>query len=170
MALTHVQFGSNCLAASATSHLLTSQRRYNVHVRLRQSGGIATGTVINVPTKILITEDEHELRQILKETMEKAGYEVVTANNGREALESVRIESPDVVLMDVMMPEMNGFEAMRLIKEDPATAHIPVVMLTGLEDDSNISKGWRMGTSLYLKKPFVPGQLISYIKLILDRD
>jgi DNA-binding response OmpR family regulator len=126
--------------------------------------------VTTVPTKILITEDEHELRQILKESMEKAGYEVVTASNGREAVECVNVEAPDVVLMDVMMPEMNGFEALRKIKENPATAHIPVVMLTGLDDDANTTKGWKMGTSLYLKKPFVPGQLISYIKLILDRD
>ncbi|HEX8235125.1 MAG TPA: response regulator [Abditibacteriaceae bacterium] len=130
----------------------------------------STGTVTNVPTKILITEDEHELCQLLKEHMEKAGYEVVTASNGREAVERVGIEAPDVVLMDVMMPEMNGFEAMRQIKENPSTAHIPVVMLTGLDDDISTTRGWKMGTSLYLKKPFVPGQLISYIKLILDHD
>jgi DNA-binding response OmpR family regulator len=126
--------------------------------------------VTNVPTKILITEDEQELCQLLKASMENAGYEVVTANNGREAVERVKAEAPDVVLMDVMMPEMNGFEAMRALKDNPSTAHIPVVMLTGLDDDANTTKGWQMGTSLYLKKPFVPGQFISYIELILDRD
>jgi DNA-binding response OmpR family regulator len=124
----------------------------------------------NGPTKILITEDEQELRQMLKLTMESAGYQVVTANNGREALERLNSDLPDVVLMDVMMPEMNGFDAMRKIKENPSTAHIPVVMLTALDDDASTAKGWKMGTSLYLKKPFVPGQLISYIQLILDRD
>ncbi len=124
----------------------------------------------NVATKILITDDEEELRDVLKQSMEKAGYEVVTAGNGREAVERVNIDAPDLVLMDVMMPEMNGFDAMRKIKENPSTAHIPVVMLTALDDDMNTTKGWKMGTSLYLKKPFVPGQLISYIKLILDRD
>ena len=121
-------------------------------------------------TKILITDDEEELRNVLKQSMENAGYEVVTAGNGREAVERVNLDAPDLVLMDVMMPEMNGFDAMRKIKENPSTAHIPVVMLTALDDDMNTAKGWKMGTSLYLKKPFVPAQLISYIKLILDLD
>jgi CheY-like chemotaxis protein len=123
-----------------------------------------------VSTKILIAEDEAELRLMLKTSMEHAGYEVVTASNGLEALDRIRSDTPDVVLLDVLMPDMDGFEALSKLKANPSTSHIPVVMLTGLNDDTDISKGWKLGTSLYMTKPFVPEQLISYIQNVLERD
>lgn len=121
-------------------------------------------------SKILVVDDEASIISMMKTSIELAGYEVVTASNGREALESVATERPDVVVMDVMMPEMDGFQALEKLKANPDTSHIPVVMLTGLNDDYDIAKGWKKGNSLYLQKPFIPVQLISYLQLILKLD
>jgi two-component system alkaline phosphatase synthesis response regulator PhoP/two-component system response regulator VicR len=82
---------------------------------------------IRMDKKILAVDDEKHILRLVQINLEKAGYTVITGSNGREAVELVRAESPDLVVMDVMMPEMDGFEALKLLKADPLTASVPVI-------------------------------------------
>jgi two-component system alkaline phosphatase synthesis response regulator PhoP/two-component system response regulator VicR len=100
--------------------------------------------------------------------LEKAGYDVITATNGREAVDAVRAQRPDLIVMDVMMPEMDGFEALSILKGDEATADIPVVMLTAKAQDADVFQGWQSGADLYLTKPFNPMELLTFVKRIMD--
>ena len=118
--------------------------------------------------KILAVDDEKHILRLVQINLEKAGYEVVTGSNGREALEKVRSEKPELVVMDVMMPEMDGFEALKQLKADPETANIPVIMLTAKAQDADVFHGWQSGADLYLTKPFNPMELLTFVKRIFD--
>ena len=118
--------------------------------------------------KILAVDDEKHILRLVQINLEKAGYEVVTGSNGREALEKVRSEKPELIVMDVMMPEMDGFEALKQLKADPETADIPVIMLTAKAQDADVFHGWQSGADLYLTKPFNPMELLTFVKRIFD--
>lgn len=118
--------------------------------------------------RILVVDDEKHILRLVQINLEKAGYLVVTASNGREALEAVALERPDLVVMDVMMPEMDGLEALQKLKENEQTADIPVVMLTAKAQDADVFQGWQSGADLYLTKPFNPIELLTFVKRILD--
>lgn len=118
--------------------------------------------------KILAVDDEKHIVRLVQINLQKAGYEVTTAGNGREALESVAAERPDLIVMDVMMPEMDGFAALQKLKDDPSTANIPVIMLTAKAQDADVFKGWQSGADLYLTKPFNPAELITFVKRIFE--
>ena len=117
--------------------------------------------------KILAVDDEKHIVRLVQINLEKEGYEVVTATNGREALEKVASEKPELIIMDVMMPELDGFGALKILKEDPATASIPVIMLTAKAQDADVFQGWKSGADLYLTKPFNPQELLTFVKRIL---
>lgn len=118
--------------------------------------------------KILAVDDEKHIVRLVQINLQKAGYEVTTASNGREALESVAEQHPDLIVMDVMMPEMDGFAALQKLKENPATAKIPVIMLTAKAQDEDVFKGWKSGADLYLTKPFNPAELLTFVKRIFE--
>ena len=118
--------------------------------------------------KILAVDDEKHILRLVQINLEKAGYEVITASNGAQAVEKVRSEKPALIVMDVMMPEMTGFEALQILKNDPETSAIPVVMLTAKAQDSDVFHGWQSGADLYLTKPFNPMELLTFVKRILD--
>lgn len=118
--------------------------------------------------KILAVDDERHIVRLVQINLEKEGYEVVTASNGREALEKVSSEKPDLIVMDVMMPEMDGFEALKRLKDNSATAQIPVIMLTAKAQDADVFRGWQSGVDLYLTKPFNPMELITFVKRIFE--
>ena len=118
--------------------------------------------------KILAVDDERHIVRLVQINLEKEGYEVVTASNGREALEKVDSEKPDLVVMDVMMPEMDGFEALKRLKDNEKTASIPVIMLTAKAQDADVFRGWQSGVDLYLTKPFNPMELITFVKRIFE--
>lgn len=121
--------------------------------------------------KILVVDDEPALARILEVNLTRAGYEVVTAGDGRDALTTVERENPDLVLMDVMMPFMDGFEALRLLKEDPKTADLPVVMLTARAHRTDLQEGLERGADMYVTKPVNPQELLGLIeRLFADRD
>jgi two-component system alkaline phosphatase synthesis response regulator PhoP/two-component system response regulator VicR len=120
-----------------------------------------------MPRKILAVDDERHIVRLVQINLEKEGYEVVTASTGREALEKVASENPDLIVMDVMMPEMDGFEALEKLKADPETANIPVIMLTAKAQDADVFSGWQKGADLYLTKPFNPAELLTFVKRIL---
>lgn len=118
--------------------------------------------------RILAVDDEKHIVRLVQINLEKAGYEVVTASNGREAVEAALEHKPDLIVMDVMMPEMDGFEALQLLKNDPQTEAIPVVMLTAKAQDADVFQGWQSGADLYLTKPFNPMELLTFVRRILD--
>lgn len=120
-------------------------------------------------TKILVAEDERDIRDLIAFTLRFAGYEVITANNGEEAVQLTRQEIPDLVLTDVRMPKMTGYEACRLIKAEPATQHIPVVFLSAKGQEAEVQSGLDAGGDEYLLKPFAPDQLTRKVAEILSK-
>ena len=118
--------------------------------------------------KILAVDDEKHIVRLVQINLQKEGYDVVTASTGREALEQVERENPDLVIMDVMMPEMGGFEALQIMKADEKTAQIPIIMLTAKAQDADVFQGWKSGADLYLTKPFNPQELLTFVKRILQ--
>jgi two-component system alkaline phosphatase synthesis response regulator PhoP/two-component system response regulator VicR len=121
-----------------------------------------------MPKKILAVDDERHIVRLVEVNLQRAGYEVVTAFDGREALEKVKSENPDLVVLDVMMPYMDGFEVLKNLKADPATAEIPVIMLTAKAQDADVFRGWQSGVDCYLTKPFNPMELLTFVKRIFD--
>src|SRR5438045_3540674 len=121
-----------------------------------------------MPKKILAVDDERHIIRLVEVNLQRAGYEVVTAYDGREALEKVKSEKPDLVVLDVMMPYMDGFEVLKNLKQDPVTAEIPVIMLTAKAQDADVFRGWQSGVDCYLTKPFNPMELLTFVKRIFE--
>lgn len=121
-----------------------------------------------MPSKILAVDDEKHIVRLVQINLQKEGYEVATASTGKEALEKVSEFSPDLIVMDVMMPEMDGFEALKKLKENPATREIPVIMLTAKAQDADVFRGWQSGADLYLTKPFNPAELLTFVRRLLQ--
>jgi CheY-like chemotaxis protein len=119
--------------------------------------------------KILIAEDERDIRDLIAFTLQFAGHQVLTANNGEEAVQLTLKEIPDLVLTDVRMPKMTGYEACKLIKADPTTQHIPVVFLSAKGQEAEVQTGLDSGGDEYLLKPFAPDQLTRKVAEILGR-
>jgi two-component system alkaline phosphatase synthesis response regulator PhoP len=118
-------------------------------------------------TKILIAEDEPDIRELVAFTLRFAGYEVVTAANGEEAVQLAVKEMPDLALMDVRMPRMTGYDACRAMKSNPDLKDIPVVFLSAKGQESEIATGIEAGAEEYLLKPFAPDQLTERVRAIL---
>lgn len=121
-----------------------------------------------MPKKILAVDDEKHIVRLVQVNLERAGYQVVTANDGKEALQKVADENPDLVVLDVMMPYMDGFEVLQNLRRNPSTRDIPVIMLTAKAQDADVFKGWQSGVDCYLTKPFNPMELLSFVKRIFD--
>ncbi len=117
--------------------------------------------------KILIAEDEPDIRELVALILELDGYEIVQARDGQDAVEKARTERPDLILMDVRMPRMTGYEACETLKADPATQHIPVVFLSAKGQAGEVEAGLRAGAVAYLLKPFDAEDLLAQVKRIL---
>jgi twitching motility two-component system response regulator PilH len=116
--------------------------------------------------KILIVDDSATDRQFLLEALGKQGYNCVTAENGEEAVRKSKSESPDLILMDVVMPGTSGFQATRAITRDEATKHIPVILCTSKNQDTDKIWGLRQGARDYVHKPVNASELLNKIKAI----
>ncbi|MFA5143227.1 MAG: response regulator [Candidatus Omnitrophota bacterium] len=103
--------------------------------------------------KILIVDDERDFVRLLAERFETRGFDIIKAFNGAEALEKAHLENPDIIVLDLMMPVMNGYDACRKLKIDDNLKNIPVVMLTGKFEPSDIEFGKEVGADAYLTKP-----------------
>lgn len=119
--------------------------------------------------RILVAEDERDIRDLISFTLQFAGHQVITANNGEEAVQLALQEIPDLVLTDVRMPKMTGYEACKLIKADPTTQHIPVIFLSAKGQEAEVQTGLESGADEYLLKPFAPDQLTRKVAEILGR-
>jgi two-component system alkaline phosphatase synthesis response regulator PhoP len=120
-------------------------------------------------TKILVAEDERDIRDLITFTLRFANYDVVAAANGEEAVTLARQEVPDLIMMDVRMPRMTGYEACAAIKAIPNLKDIPVIFLSAKGQDSEIQAGLQAGAEEYLLKPFAPDQLTARIQAILAK-
>jgi two-component system alkaline phosphatase synthesis response regulator PhoP len=119
--------------------------------------------------KILVAEDERDIRELIGFTLRYAGFEVELAINGIEAIEKAAAMQPDLVILDVRMPRMTGYEACRKLKEDPVTAEIPIVFLSAKGQEIEIEQGLASGALEYIVKPFAPDELASQVRDILKR-
>jgi two-component system KDP operon response regulator KdpE len=130
------------------------------------SPGVDTTMAKEDAKLILIADDEARMRRFMQMNLDLEGYRVIEASNGLEAIDRVREDLPDLVLLDVMMPELDGFEALRIIRE---TSTVPVIMLTVRDDESDKVKGLELGADDYVTKPFSPRELASRIKAVIRR-
>jgi DNA-binding response OmpR family regulator len=119
--------------------------------------------------RILIAEDEPDIRELVAFTLRFAGHEVITTSNGEEALRQASQLIPDIIIMDVRMPKMTGYDACRAMKADIMLKDIPVVFLSAKGQDSEIQTGLGVGAEDYLLKPFAPDQLAERVKAILTK-
>jgi len=117
-----------------------------------------------VKAKILIVDDEPEVIDLIKYNFEEAGFEVQCAMDGSEALEKVRSDSPDLILLDVMLPGLDGLEICKILRSHPATAAIPIIMLTAKADEIDRVIGLELGADDYVTKPFSPRELLLRVK------
>jgi two-component system KDP operon response regulator KdpE len=115
---------------------------------------------------ILVVDDEPRMIQFIRMNLELEGYRVMQASNGLDALDKVRDELPDLVILDVMMPDLDGFETLRILRE---TSDVPVVMLTVKSEEDDIVRGLRLGADDYVTKPFSPRELSSRVQALLRR-
>jgi len=117
--------------------------------------------------KILIAEDERDIRDLITFTLQYAGYEVTATSNGEEAYAKAKEILPDLILLDVRMPRMTGYEACEKIKSDPLTERIPVVFLSAKGQEVEVKTGLEAGAEEYILKPFAPDQLTERVRAIL---
>ncbi|KKQ65417.1 MAG: hypothetical protein A3F95_02875 [Candidatus Nealsonbacteria bacterium RIFCSPLOWO2_12_FULL_39_31] len=118
--------------------------------------------------KILIIEDDKFLRRVISRKLSGEGYEIIEALDGEKGLKSAQEDRPDLILLDLILPGIDGFEALARIKKDPAIANIPVIILSNLGQKEDIDKGMKMGATDYLiKAHFTPGEITARIEKIL---
>lgn len=117
--------------------------------------------------KILVVDDETSIVTLLKFNLEQNGFEVVTANDGLEAIEQVKKESPDVMVLDLMLPKMDGMDVVKTLRLDKI--HVPVLMLTAKDDEFDKILGLEMGADDYMTKPFSPREVVARVRAILRR-
>jgi DNA-binding response OmpR family regulator len=118
--------------------------------------------------KILIAEDERDIRDLITFTLRFAGYEVTATTDGEEAYETAQRILPDLILLDVRMPGMNGYDACKKIKANDKTQHIPVVFLSAKGQEAEVQTGIDAGAAEYIIKPFSPDQLTERVQAILE--
>lgn len=119
--------------------------------------------------KILVVEDEESLLKLESILLTSKGYEVKGVSNGPAALEALAEEKPDLVLLDIMLPAMDGFEVCRRIKSDPATKDLPVIMLTAKKSREDMARGQEVGADWYITKPFKSANVIETIQRFLNK-
>ena len=119
-----------------------------------------------MPLKVLVCDDERHIVRLIQVNLERQGYTVVTAFDGKEGLEKIRSEKPNLVVLDVMMPYMDGFEVLKTLRREPETENLPVIMLTAKAQDKDVFEGYHYGADMYLTKPFNPMELVAFVKRI----
>src|SRR5437867_13325416 len=119
--------------------------------------------------KILVVDDEPDAVELVEFNLKSAGYEVVTAADGSEALKKARAHSPDVIVLDLMLPEVDGLEVCKILRRDPATSAIPIIMLTAKAAEVDRVLGLELGADDYVTKPFSPRELVARVRAVMRR-
>jgi two-component system phosphate regulon response regulator PhoB len=130
---------------------------------------ISTATIPTSRKRILVVEDEEDILELVEYNLGKNGFAVVSVTSGEEGLVKVRDRPPDLVLLDLMLPGIDGLEVCRILKQDMRTKQIPVVMLTARGEESDIITGLELGADDYITKPFSPKVLIARVRTVLRR-
>ena len=118
--------------------------------------------------RVLVVDDEDDIRELCRVNLEFEGFEVFDAANGPTGLEQAARHQPDVIFLDLMMPEMDGWEVLRRLKEDDGTSQIPVVLLTARSGEDDQMRGWQEGILEYVSKPFNPLSLVEWAKRAME--
>jgi len=119
--------------------------------------------------KMLIIEDEKDIVKMLDYNLKKEGFKTLSAYNGEDGLDMASKENPDLILLDLMLPEIDGFDVCKALKSDPKTSHIPIIILTAKDQETDKIVGLELGADDYVTKPFSPRELIARIKAVLRR-
>ncbi|MCB1044548.1 MAG: response regulator [Acidobacteria bacterium] len=119
--------------------------------------------------RVLIVEDEEDIAQLLAYNLRRDAFDVITADNGREALDRVMTDQPDLILLDLMLPEVSGIDVCRKLKTDQRTRDIPIIMLTARSEEADMVTGLEMGADDYITKPFSPRVLMARVRAVLRR-
>lgn len=119
--------------------------------------------------RILVVDDNPDSIAIMKSILESRGYQVVVAESGAQALEAIKNNQIDLVLLDVMMPEMSGLEVLQQIKDNAMTGRLPVILVTAKTQDEDVLSGYQFGAEYYITKPFTAKQLLYGIDLVLGK-
>ena len=120
--------------------------------------------------KILVVEDEKNIVRVITYNLEREGYQVIAVRDGEEALEKARKELPDLILLDLMLPKMDGLEVCRQLKASAKTSRIPIIMVTAKTQETDRVVGLEMGADDYIPKPFSPRELVARVKAVLRRS
>lgn len=119
--------------------------------------------------KILVVEDEQPIRKLIDLNLRLENHEVITAADGLEALQQVEEDRPDLVILDIMLPGLDGWEVLKHMRQIPHLQDIPVVVLTALVQDADIIRGWQLGADEYITKPFSPVALVKTVQMVMNR-
>ncbi len=122
----------------------------------------------SAPT-ILVADDEEDLRELVTYRLSRSGYNVIGAEDGQAAYELAAERTPDLMVLDVMMPKLDGYELTRRLRAEAALRSIPVILLTARSQESDIDRGFEVGADDYLKKPFNPDELVARVRAVLGR-
>jgi DNA-binding response OmpR family regulator len=125
--------------------------------------------VTDPPKRILVADDEPDVRELVVYRMKRSGYDVIEAKNGEEAFELAVEHLPDLIVADVMMPRVDGYELTRRLRAEYTTQRIPVILLTAKTQEADVSQGFDAGADDYLKKPFNPDELVARVRAVLGR-
>ncbi len=117
--------------------------------------------------RVMAVDDDHVIRGLLEVNLELEGHEVVTAVDGQDALDKCKEQVPDLILLDVMMPNVNGWQVAESLKADPATRHVPIVFLSARAMEADVRKGTDLGVQAYVTKPFDPIDLMELVNRLL---
>lgn len=120
--------------------------------------------------KVLVIEDEKDILELIRYNLAREGYQVTTADSGEKGLKAAKSKPPDVIVLDLMLPGMDGLEVCRLLKSDPRTRRVPVIMLTAKSEETDIVTGLELGADDYMTKPFSPKVLIARLRKTLRRE
>ena len=126
--------------------------------------------MVKIKQKVLVVDDEENIRMLVKFNLEKAGYEVLEASDGNKAIETAVNSTPDIVILDLMLPGIDGLEVCRNLKRHPRTAALPIIMLTAKSDEIDRVIGLELGADDYMTKPFSQRELVARIKAVLRRS
>ena len=118
---------------------------------------------------VLVADDDEDIRALVSFRLERAGYEVIEASDGEEALRLARERTPNLAVLDVMMPKLTGDEVTRRIRVDDATRQMPIILLTARVQEEDVARGFEAGADDYIKKPFSPQELRARVQAVLGR-
>ena len=119
--------------------------------------------------KIVMAEDEPDIGRLTMFKLKRAGYDIIWEKDGAAALNRINLEKPDLVILDIMMPVMDGYEVLEAIRDDPEFEKLPVLLLTAKAQQSDVEKGIELGATDYMRKPFQPNKLVERVNQLLEK-